>query len=122
MSDHTDQRVLLNKYLNDPKKKLLESEERNGGQSYLFRSSVTDLPDEIRYNDVWFFDNGKTVRMSRQTEVRQKFLCINGPLAGQKIVSEDAQDYVSFNRSSSRSELDKGIPSVVLIYRESLLL
>ena len=72
MSDHTDQRVLLNKYLNDPKKKLLESEERNGGQSYLFRSSVTDLPDEIRYNDVWFFDNGQTVRMSRQTEVRQK--------------------------------------------------
>ncbi len=119
MSEESDYRDLLEKYLKDPTKKLLWSDESGGAKRYEFQTSVKDLPNEVRINTAFFYDDGEKVSMSRGTSKNQKFLCINGPLHGQKSTKENATDYFLFNYSTRQSG-NEVIPSAVLIYRESL--
>lgn len=110
----------MEKYLKDPTKKLLWSDENGGAKRYEFEISVKDLPDEVRVSTAFFYDDGLKVTLTRGTGRHQKFLCINGPLHGSKVTKEKAEGYVLFNHASSRGDNDKGIPSAVLIFLESL--
>lgn len=121
MSNGKDKRVMLEKYLKDPTIKLLWSDtESSEYKRYKFLVSTAEYENEVRYSEAFFMDNGETVSLSRSTSKRQKFLCVDGPLAGQKVIEENAIDYVLFNRSSSRGDEDGGIPSAILVYRQSV--
>jgi hypothetical protein len=49
----------------------------------------------------------------------QRFLCVNGPLAGQKIEDKD-KDYVLYNCSGFNSGLEDNTPRCVLVHKTTL--
>lgn len=71
---------------------------------------------------------GKTEDTHTSTERHQKYLCVNGPRCGKRLVPEEAPGYVVFNRSSrlsynhtrKRTEENIDIPSAILVLRSSL--
>lgn len=112
---------LLEKYRKDPSKKLLHRHRSKGDTSYEFHDWVKDLPEERRVATIFFrvYDTGE-IYMRRYTKKSQKFLCVGGPLAGQKSTDDDAPEYVIFNCShSDRSRRDKKLPRVILVHRSA---
>lgn len=109
-------RALLEKYLNDPDKKSTYQEE---GRVYDFIDYEKGLPDEYRVGEVRFFINSNgDVEVYRSVRKFQKFLCVNGPLAGQKIIEGSSEEYILYNCASfNRGSRDKKIPKAVLVHR-----
>jgi len=116
-------RRLLEKYLADKSKTLLWKDERDNDTSYEFQDWVKELPDEQRVRTTSFtvYNNGE-VFIYRSTSKHQKFLCVNGPLVGEKITEETAKEkgYFPFNRATMRWGQKEDVPRVVLIHRDSL--
>lgn len=118
-TENANRLQLLKKYLKDPSKKRLSKSRQGGVTYYQFQDWVRDLPDERRQGHVHFnvYQDGE-VYMYRRTERSQKFLCVGGPLAGQKSTGEDAPEYVPYNCASfDRGRRDKAVPRVILVHR-----
>lgn len=110
---------LFEKCRKDPSKKLLRKHRSEGDTSYEFHDWSKDMPDERRVATIFFrvYDNG-AIYMRRYVQKSQKFLCVGGPLAGQKSTDDDAPEYVVFNcANSDRSRRDKSLPRVILVHR-----
>jgi hypothetical protein len=54
--------------------------------------------------------------------MHQKFLCVNGPLAGQ-FIEDDRDDYLRYNTAfrHSRRRGEPKIPTAVLVHKDTLL-
>jgi len=115
-----DLKALLAKYL--ATKTLLRQNTHEGMVYYTFADWVKDEPDERRTGQVNFnvTKTDGSIHMYRRVAKEQKFLCVNGPLAGQKLTDADAPEYVVFNRAiDCRSDHNPAIPKAVLIHRGS---
>ncbi len=116
--DSQKNRKLLDQYLADKSKKLLLKDKVAGERRYEFEVWTKDLPNEKRVMTIYFvvWDDGE-VRMNKHTRRSQKFICVNGPLAGQRLTVEDAPKYVVYNCAVfNRGSRNKKIPRAVLVY------
>lgn len=78
-----------------------------------------ETPKELRTHTTQFrIDPDGSYWMWKHTETRQKFLVVNGPLAGQRIPDDRESDYVLFNRNGR--DWKNKTPKCVLVHRSSL--
>lgn len=59
-------------------------------------------------------------KVQHYTETHSKYICVNGPLKGQKKVESEAKDYLLYNRSRYLPESYRGVPKACLVYSKSL--
>jgi hypothetical protein len=84
-------------------------------------TSETDNAIRVRTSTFRVFDSGR-VQMLKSTKTRQKFLCVNGPLAGQRITDDRDNGYMIFNnayRSYRSSRNEAKTPKAVLVHKSA---
>lgn len=92
--------------------------DRDGGYtSYTYDEGTKETDKEIKRTTRTFrVSDGKVKYMNVSTNTRQKFLVVNGPLAGKRITDE-REDYVLFNCASGRYGSQKvKTPKCVLVH------
>ena len=79
---------------------------------YTFPESTKDTDRVIVVRSTCFrvYDSGRVV-MTKHSKTRQKFLCVNGPLAGQR-VTDTQDDYLIFNRAYHQNRRSRQEPKV----------
>lgn len=106
-----------------------DTTDRGGTRRRLVTDRVTETPDVITHHTTLTVTHPGSAKsfVKKSTQKFQKFLVVNGPLAGQRLAVQDpaAQDYVLFNRSGSHGMSLSGarwndIPKAVLIHIVSL--
>lgn len=115
-------------YQADKTRTLLEKrrDRRDKEWVYDYQDWVKETESERRVKTTRFtvHDSGK-VSMWSTTSKSQKFLCVNGPLAGKRVVQDvrvepKTGEYKLYN-TANREYPDKGdIPQCVLVHRDSL--
>lgn len=90
---------------------------------YIYDEGTTETESAVTSKTTTFRvgDSGD-VRMFKNTQKRQKFLCVNGPLAGQRITDDRDNGYLIFNcayRSGRRSRDEAKVPSAVLVHKSA---
>jgi hypothetical protein len=83
--------------------------------------SVIDTPDKrlTKTLSVRKFLSTGVVYESKHTQTEQKFLCVNGPLAGQKVTEDDAKkvaNYITYNCSVSIRDNKKTPRTVQIVF------
>lgn len=100
-------------------RKPIEDDKEGPGRRVTFFDRIVDAPKEHRVHTTSFrFYEDGTMYVTKSVEKRQKFLVVNGPLAGQRI-QDNNQDYVLFNRNGY--DWKNKTPKCVLVHRSSLV-
>lgn len=97
---------LLRAASKDPDKKLVEDRSDDDMRFCRFEGPPQDRAREVRtpvYSYCIFLAGGRynthEDRYAKSWRRTQKFPCVNGPLAGQWVLHDDAPDYEIFNRA-----------------------
>lgn len=100
------------------KKKPEKDEKSADSRTITYFDRVSDTEKEHKVFSTEFrIDKDGNYWMWKRTEKRQKFLVVNGPLAGQRI-QDDNEDYVLYNCASwHRGRLGDKVTRCVLVHR-----
>ncbi len=88
------------------------------GDDYIFHEWTKETDEMVRTKTTTFRFDGKEIYLYQTTTKSQKFLVVNGPLAGQR-VTDSNPDYILFNRSSRDWQKGDKTPNCVLVHKSS---
>lgn len=117
--NNRDPEEVLKEFLADDSQELVSEGTFTGETHYTFERVIKEAPHErrIQWTKIVVRPEGKGYVWS-DTRKFQKFLCVNGPRAGERVAEADADGYAAFNRAG-RYGGDDNVPKVVLVHQDS---